>query len=187
MCKTTDIIDSRLWQKLSMRIHKDSVSKGFWDEDHPLNHCFMLVVCELCEAIEANRKGRYAKKIVAIDQLYDHAFPVAYETHIKGSVEEELADTAMRLLDVIARMGWVIDDIVRPSCVSFSHYGSFPLLCYSITEDLVCREFGDRYAVLWALYKVLAIAHQYDIDLLEHIELKMRYNKTIPRLNGKRY
>lgn len=62
MCKTTDIIDTRLWQKLSARIHKDSVSKGFWDEDHPLNHCFMLVVCELCEAIEADRKGRYAKK-----------------------------------------------------------------------------------------------------------------------------
>nr|DAN75640.1 MAG TPA: NTP-PPase-like protein [Caudoviricetes sp.] len=187
MCKTTDIIDTRLWQKLSARIHKASLSKGFWDEDQPLNHCIMLVVCELCEAIDADRKGRYAKKIVAIDQLYDHAFPIVYETHIKGSVEEELADTAMRLLDIIARMGWVIDDIVRPSCVSFSNYGSFPLLCYSITEDLVCREFGDRYAVLWAFYKVLAIAYQYDIDLLEYIELKMRYNKHRPKLHGRRY
>ena len=84
-------------------------------------------------------------------------------------------------------MGWVIDDIVRPSCVSFSHYGSFPLLCYSITEDLVCREFGDRYAVLWAFYKILAIAYQYDIDLLEHIEMKMRYNKQRPQHHGKRY
>lgn len=180
MCKTTDIIDTRLWQKLSVRIHKDSVSKGFWDEDHPLNHYFMLVVCKLCEAIEADRKGRYAKKIVAIDQLYDYAFTIIYETHVKGSVEEGLADTAMRLLDIIARMGWVIDDIVRPSCVSFRRYGSFPLLCYSITEDLVCREFGNRYAVLWAFYKVLAIAYRFDIDLLEYIELKMRYNKQRP-------
>lgn len=147
----------------------------------------MLVICELCKAIEADRKGRYAKKIVAIDQLYDYAFPIAYETNIKGSVEEGLADTAMRLLDVITRMGWVIDDIVRPSCVRFSHYGSFPLLCYSITEDLVCREFIDRYAVLWAFYKVLALAYRHDIDLLEHIELKMRYNKTCPKLHGKRY
>ena len=187
MCKTTDIIDTRLWQKLSERIHKDSVSKGFWDKDRPLNHCFMLVVCELCEAIEADRKGRYSKKIVAIDQLYDYAFPIAYETNIKGSVEEELADTAMRLLDIIARMGWVIDDIVRPSCVSFSHYGSFPLLCYSITEDLVYREFGARHAVLWAFYKVLAIAYRCDIDLLEHIEMKMRYNKQRPQHHGKRY
>lgn len=184
MCES---IDSFAWQKLAVRIHKDSVSKGFWDEDHPLNHCVMLVVCELGEAIGADRKGRYAKKIVAIEQLYEHAFPIVYESHIKGTVEEELADTAMLLLDIIARMGWVIDDIVRPSCVSFSHYGSFPLLCYSVIEDLVCREFGERYAVLWALYKVLAIAYQYDIDLLEHIKLKMRYNKTRPRLHGKRY
>ena len=97
MCKTTDIIDTRLWQKLSERIHKDSVSKGFLDEDHPLNHCFTLVVCELCEAIEADRKGRYAKRIVAVDQLYDHAFPIVYETHVKGSVEDKRAvDTITR-------------------------------------------------------------------------------------------
>ena len=187
MSNPIDTIDTLVWQKLAVRIHDDSVSKGFWDEDHPLNHCVMLVICELGEAVEADRRGRYAKKILVLEQLYEHAFPIVYESHIKGTLEEEVADTAMLLLGLIARMGWVIDDIVRPSCVSFSHYGSLPLLCYSVIEDLVSREFGDRYAVLWALYQVLAIAYKYDIDLLYHIELKMRYNKTRPRLNGKRY
>lgn len=180
-------IDVLTSKELAQRIHEASVSKGFWNKDLPLNHHIMLVICELGEVVEAERRGRYATKIVALDYMYEHAYPFAYEHHIHGTVESELADVAMRLLDIIAKMGWMMDDQVCPENISLGDDDSLPLLCYSIIENLVCREFGDRYAVLWAFYGVLAIAHRYNIDLLNHIEMKMRYNKTRPMLNGKRY
>ncbi|WP_298525354.1 hypothetical protein [uncultured Porphyromonas sp.] len=184
MCES---IDSFAWQKLAKRVNKASVSKGFWADEYPLNHHIMLVVSELCEAIEADRQGRYAYVEKYMDKLETEEFVCVYACHIKGTLEEELADAAMRLLDIIAQMGWIIDDIVCPAYVSLKYYGSFPLYCYSITEDLVLKPDGDRQAVLSALYGVMAVAHMYGIDLLNHIELKMRYNKTRPRLHGKRY
>ena len=174
-------------KNFAKRIHEVAVSSGFWDKELPLNHCIMLVICELCEVIEAERRGRYATKIVDLEHMYELAYPFAYEHHIHGTVESELADVAMRLLDIIAKMGWMMDDQVCPENISLGDDDSLPLLCYSIIENLVCREFGDRYAVLWAFYGVLAIAHRYNIDLLNHIEMKMRYNETRPMLNGKRY
>ena len=51
-------IDVLTSKELAQRIHESSVSKGFWDKDLPLNHCIMLVICELCEVIEAERRGR---------------------------------------------------------------------------------------------------------------------------------
>ena len=182
--KKTAILTSKNFAKM---IHEASVSKGFWDKQLPLNHCIMLVICELCEVIEADRMGRYAEKTVDIEFVSDNAYPFAYEHHIHGTVESELADVAMRLLDIIEKMGWMMDDQVCPENIPLGDDDSLPLLCYSITENLVCKEFGDRYAVLWAYYGVLAIAYRYNIDLLDHIEMKMRYNETRPRLNGKRY
>ena len=180
-------IDVLTSKELAQRIHESSVSKGFWDKDLPLNHCIMLVICELCEVIEAERRGRYATKIVALEHMYEHAYPFAYEHHIQGTVEGELADVAMRLLDIIAEMGWMMDPNVCPENIPLEDYDSLPLLCYSITKNLVYKEFGDRYAVIWAYYGVLAIAYRYNIDLLNHIEMKMRYNETRPRLHGKIY
>ena len=184
MCES---IDTFAWQKLAKRVNKASVSKGFWADEYPLNHHIMMVVSELCEAIEADRQGRYAYMEKYMDKLETEEFVCVYACHIKGTLEDELADAAMRLLDIIAQMGWIIDDIVCPAYVSLNYYGSFPLFCYSITQDLVLKPDGDRRAVLSALYGVMAVAYMYGIDLLNHIELKMRYNKTRPRLHGKRY
>ena len=77
-------------------------------------HMLCLVISELMEAVEADRKGkranvdRYNKKIAnsRICQWLDPDIPkergyeVAYNETIKGSIEEELADAVIRLLDL---------------------------------------------------------------------------------------
>ena len=37
------------------------------------------------------------------------------------------------------------------------------------------------------IFSIFALAKHLDIDLLWHIEQKMRYNELRPKLNGKKY
>ena len=64
--------------------HATSVSKGWWNENREFPTVMMLVVTELSEAIQEDRK---------------HEFP-----HTDLKVEEEIADVFIRLLDMCG--GW---------------------------------------------------------------------------------
>lgn len=83
--------------KLRDKIHVIAKEKGFWDKPRETGTLLMLVVSELSEAMEADRKGRYAN----FDKYYKgiaHGDP--FETYIKDSFEDELADVIIRILDL---------------------------------------------------------------------------------------
>lgn len=46
--------------KLAKEIHENAKAHGWYDEEHSREHYFMLVITELSEAIEADRKGENA-------------------------------------------------------------------------------------------------------------------------------
>ena len=48
------------WSYLAERAHRNAVAKGFYDQAPSDERLQMLAVCELAEAIEADRKGRHA-------------------------------------------------------------------------------------------------------------------------------
>ena len=92
--------------ELRDKAYKTACEHGFHDQELSNNHFLCLVISELMEAVEADRKGRranvdrYNKKIAnsRICQGLDSDIPkergyeVAYNETIKGSIEEELAD-----------------------------------------------------------------------------------------------
>ena len=100
--------------ELRDKAYKTACEHGFHDQELSNNHFLCLVISELMEAVEADRKGRranvdrYNKKIAnsRICQGLDSDIPkergyeVAYNETIKGSIEEELADAVIRLLDL---------------------------------------------------------------------------------------
>ena len=47
---------------LRNRAYQNACDHGFHDRELSDNHCFMLVITELSEAVEADRKGRRADK-----------------------------------------------------------------------------------------------------------------------------
>jgi len=59
----------------------------------------MLTVSELSEAQEADRNGRRSRQSfeIGIPQIIDKGM---YDIHVKGTVEEEIADAIIRLCDI---------------------------------------------------------------------------------------
>ena len=87
--------------ELRDRAYRAACDNGFHDEQKPDAVYKMLIITEIAEAVQADRKGLYADKDkfdYAVDRgAYD--CEEAYEMYIRGSVEEELADIIIRILD----------------------------------------------------------------------------------------
>ena len=84
-------------KELQREIHRTAVEHGWWDQQRPVGEVLMLAVTELAEAMEAYRDGNPASEV--IDGF--------------SKVEEELADTIIRLLDFAGGMGYDIEGALR--------------------------------------------------------------------------
>ena len=89
----------------AQHIYEVNKSKGFWDNERNVGEMLMLIVSELGEAMEAHRKHQFSDW----DQ-YDSEVSVlgekeAFEKRIKDTFEDEIADVAIRLLDLTGGLG----------------------------------------------------------------------------------
>ena len=95
--------------------HDNAVAKGFYGDDgkggRNIGELLMLIVSELGEALEADRKYRHIN-IRLWDQVHVYdlnpgtnpQFPFDFETHVKDTFEDEIADTFIRLADMCGYM-----------------------------------------------------------------------------------
>lgn len=97
-------------------------ANGWGDKPHEVGTNLMLIVSELAEAMEADRKGRYCnvpkdKEWTVFDPRTFHRdnihFKETFEENIKDRFEDEIADTIIRCLDLCARHNIDIDFHVR--------------------------------------------------------------------------
>lgn len=88
---------------LSAMIHKDNVERGFYDDVRQMGTLLMLVVSELAEALEADRKGKHVN-IRHISEK-DYLNPDKFKETIKDTFEDEIADTFIRLFDLVGYLG----------------------------------------------------------------------------------
>ena len=83
------------------KAYKNAKEKGFHDEPCNLPTQLMLIVSELSEAMEADRKGKWCEKSVfPFDTSPIELSKESYEYHVKGTVEEEIADALIRIFDL---------------------------------------------------------------------------------------
>ena len=80
--------------KFAKKIHKQNKEKGFYVSKQNVAQSMMLVVCEIAEAVEADRKGDFAD-LDAFEADPERIF----EVHIKDTFQDEIADAIIRLLD----------------------------------------------------------------------------------------
>lgn len=81
----------------ALQINSANALKGFWNQ--PINYSEKLVLAcgELHEAVEAHRNGKHAGDQITINmQTPDSEFKALYEREVKGTIDEELADAAIR-------------------------------------------------------------------------------------------
>ena len=180
-------------------VHANAVAKGFHDKQYSNEHCFMLVITEATEAVEAHRKGRTASIPDGIEDFPDKAFIPSFELHIKDTVEDELADTAIRLLDIygsIIKKKADTPDITEQVKENYTHASDFFKELEEFTEwaFILVHDLSANPIMCTPLLKVynglctlICMAERLGIDLERHVHLKMRYNATRPRLHGKKY
>lgn len=91
--------------EISKIINDNAHAKGFWKDGIDIPQKLMLIVSEAAEAMEADRKNRYAKLSeinmnVLNGWVENDEFVKHYEKKVKGTFEEEMADLVIRIFDL---------------------------------------------------------------------------------------
>ena len=179
------------WQDLIKRVQKNSKDKGFHDVELSYEHKLMLIISEVSEAVEADREGRLSQPMPEDWQtMNDEDFKMTFLRNVKDSLEDELADVVIRIMDshLIDDTGGIVPPDIFIRLTLFPPVGkglTFVEQAYHLVESII---FGAKVNDLArACQIVFYLARQLDIDLANHIRMKMRYNSMRPRLHGKAY
>ena len=186
------------YQEYTQRAYEMAKLNGFHDKELPQRHWMMLVITEVAEMVNADQIGHRAqvamfKRESVSPQPADRErahWKFCFETFIKDSVEDEMADVCIRLFDFAGNMGLIpnenplqIDNDLLPRFRKKSFTEKAFELCRHLTHandiDTADIELILAYMEHWAKSEY--------IDLEWHINQKMQYNAMRPRLHGKRY
>lgn len=195
--------------ELRDKTYKIACEHGFHDTELSNKHFLCLIISELMEAVEADRRGKRAnvdwfeKKIstsricqgLDLDIPKERGYEVAYNETIKGSIEEELADAVIRLLDLAGLRGISlelangdIDDCIEDMAEACKDE-TFTESIYSISTLPVRYDglYDFHTTVNDMVLSIFGLAKYLEIDLFWHIEQKMKYNKLRDKMHGKKY
>lgn len=173
--------------KFRDKAYKCAVAHGWHEEKKSHRHWLCLVISELMESVEADRKGRHANVNMyhEICRSYIPSIPkkngfiFAYEETIKGTVEEELADACIRLFDYAGVTEYDLDDFdYNESDTDDYSEMTFTESMYNITNYIM------EWDITVVLDEIFAFCRDRNIDIFWHIEQKMKYNELRPYKHG---
>lgn len=177
--------------------HERMKAKGFHDRDVSLQEIFGLIISEMCEAMEAERKGRNvenSKYVWVLAYKDDESYQCKFDQCIKDTVSDELADVFIRCMDAAGKYSKEDDGIVlfkhcidervkmlKNSPNTFAYYVYILSEWFTLNGKTCCQNL----MVMMEICAAIAIIHNIDLD--KAIEAKIRYNETRGYKNGKKY
>lgn len=183
--------------ELRDRAYKTACEHGWHDEEYSNEHFLCLVISELMEAVNADRKGRHAD-VAKFKEWQGNSIPLTEETrlrrfkedfdaYIKDSVEDELSDVVIRCLDLAG-----LKEIYLPtlSCINDPAWKkeSFNV---PFTEFVycLCRLLLDERSILYeriynAIVHIFVYCRFKGIEIDWFIQQKMQYNELRPYKHG---
>lgn len=188
-----DVMEKDL-NKLAAEAHANAVEKGFWENNPSNEHFLCLVICELSEAIEADRKGRRADvenykllSKVSVERTGNMEYfnEIAFCHRIKDSVEDELADAFIRLLDLAGANNYNLNRFCLQHVVTARK--TFTENIYAIIKDIMNYKYSKEEQVNYAMHQIRRLSEILKINLFWHIEQKMAYNRLREHKHGKGY
>lgn len=188
--------------KLRDEAYQNAVEHGWHDEDLSTEHFLCLVISELMEAVQAERKGKRSdvakfnewqgNNIPFSEETRVRRFQEDFEAYIKDSVEDELSDVCIRMLDLAGLLGVSFLGVkfplkIRDEIYKYKSQKTFTEWCYDLTRfianynpwHITTLDFFVN-----ILQEVFIMSKIKGFDLLWHIEMKMKYNRTRPRMHG---
>lgn len=196
-----EIITKEDLEVLSKQAYESAKDKGFYPGISTTFH-LMFIIVEMGEVLQADRKDRHGSIEDYKSEIeMGRDIPTAYKNTLEGTVESEFADIAIRILSLL---GSIMDsekiELMGDNDIKDEYALAKFIFGLNIVEDLyrliekmgVC-DLND--SPNWYLAKhlqemlidIFAIAHRNNINLMEHIRLKMKYNETRPYLHGYKY
>lgn len=175
----------------SKEIHAVNVANGFWEKPNDVTTQRMLITSELYEAFESHREGKFcglehSAKQAFLTNYEKDVFIEMFKSTIKDTIEDEIADAAIRILDY----GCYLDvDFSKKIVTNFYWSNNFIIDLDVLIEGI--RGIVDRlYSVIeldFCYWLIVEFAEVHNIDLETHMRLKVEYNKTRPYKHGKNY
>ena len=98
--------------ELSNQIYTSAKSRGFYHQTQEKGTALMLIVRELAEALEADRRADFAN-LEAYERAVKEGDQDAYLNHISGTFEEEIADSFIQLLSFCGSLKIDIDFFMK--------------------------------------------------------------------------
>lgn len=203
------IITHKELASLAEDAFKNADKHGFYTESTEIETALMLIITEMAEAVQADRHNRHGSiEDYESEIQMGRDIPTAYKNSLEGTVESEFADIAIRILSLlgwmnsktpikllsdstladkyeIAKIQYKVQNIINKGSIAKDLYrlnGHFS----SFVDNESCSWFVSD-TLQEILMRVFAIAHNHNIDLMEHVKLKMKYNESRPYLHGCKY
>lgn len=189
--------------ELKGKVFHTALKHGWYDEKTTLVKEVMLIISELGEAINADRKGHYAQKGMFMRHSAtpqpepERHWNFCFELFIKDTVEDELADAVIRILSYagyikvdLSNIGLTEEAVLKSveyiSSIPRKRELTFPEELYIATDDLLATVRGTA-SMGEVLLDLFVLAKRKNIDLLWFVEQKMKYNESRPYKHGKIY
>lgn len=192
------------------KIYKDACEHGLHENELSNKHFLCLVISELMKAVEANGGNGHNKranvewfnKRIGTSRIYkgldpeiskERGYEVIYNETIKDSIEEKLADSAIRLLDLAGlrsiNIGLATKDInihideMAEACKD----ETFTETVYAISTIPVRYDGLYDFSTIIndMVISIFGFAKYLGIDVVWHIERKMEYSRSLEKIDKK--
>lgn len=179
------------YEQLVQQAYQNACNKGFHDTELSDQHCLALIISELSEALEADRKGKsltgwHAEyyRIERGSRFYTKLF----ELKIKDTFQDEIADTCIRIFDFCGLKGInvIIPQQMKENALKELKDMSTAEMIFTI-QCIICGEEMLMVKMNLTLAYLLALSELKGFDLKFFIEEKMKYNETREYRHGKAY
>ncbi len=180
--------DAKKLEELSKAVYSNAYKHGWHNQYMGVNHWLCLIMTEVAEAVDADRKSRRANLesfMAQTTELFpkdrnDSVWKKAFESNIKDTIEDELSDVVIRLLDMAVTiygfyMEWKSEESTFDESNSFTESAWF-----FVTDTL----HWNQTRILKSIAYIYDWAGHLGISLELHIKLKMAYNESRPYMHG---
>ena len=164
--------------ELTQEAYSIAKANGWHEEEHSDSHWLMLIITEIAEAVQADRKNLHAdvEAFKKYEMVLD--FKENFERQIKNTVEDELCDVVIRCLDLAGLRRFDLEEVeaLIEMAESIKEGKGFIDLCYALSGISTCDDSTEE-KVIAIIAVVLKYCGLTGIDIDFFVEQKMRYNK----------